>query len=68
MVIEVRFYFRKFRGNEVYIYKGRRSQKVKVVSPFRGHTFKPFTLISKYFSGTVHDARVTLLPRIAYYQ
>lgn len=64
----MKFYFRKFRGNGIYLYRGRRSQRVKVVTPFRGHTFKPFAIIAKYFSGTVYEPTVKLLPRIAYYQ
>ena len=64
----MRFYFRKFRGDGIYLYKAKRSQKVKVCAPFRGHTFKPFAVIAKYHNSTVYDPSVTLLPRIAYYQ
>ena len=64
----MRFYFRKFRGDGIYLYKAKRSQKVKVCAPFRGHTFKPFALIAKYSKYTVYCPDVKLLPRIAYYQ
>lgn len=64
----MKFYLRDFRGNEIYIYRSMRVNKLKVVHPFRGYTFKPFTIISRYFSGTVYEPNVKLLPRIAYYQ
>ena len=64
----MKFYLRRFRGDGIYMYKDRHSQKVKVCAPFRGHTLKPFSLIAKYAKYTVYEPNIKLCPRIAYYQ